>query len=344
MIARKAAAALVFPVLLASGVKAETPQLVIEKPEIILTEAQMPYTMDGSWAPLRRSDGRMVFFATALAKKPYYFRYSGTMENPWEKEEEPFIWDFSGHNDQWPSGLWLMNIITVRNGSLIGMVHREDIRPDRPATFSIGLAKSTDGGSHWKFLGDVIAPKTPTANIGGAPCLIVGKWLYLYFNERGLNRLCVARASLEEVITAAVRDTVPRFKKYSGGQWNEDGLTGTGENIIPGALESWDFHSDAAYCRPLGKAMITVQTHHQSQLLLFTSNDGLNWSDKVVLDEAPDHFQPYSSIIGFDPESAADCHEVGKKFYIYFTRKKLANYDDDTICRIKCSVQPSNDK
>ena len=79
--------------------------LVTEPPQIVATDDQLSFTMDGSWAPLRRVDGRMFFFNTALAKKPYYFRYSGTIMNPLEKEEEPFTWDFNGFNDKWPLSL-----------------------------------------------------------------------------------------------------------------------------------------------------------------------------------------------------------------------------------------------
>ena len=75
-----------------------TSHLVIGQPEIIYHESRMPYTMDGSWASLREDDGTMTFFETALGKLPYYFRHSGTPDDPLQKELTPFVWDYNGYN------------------------------------------------------------------------------------------------------------------------------------------------------------------------------------------------------------------------------------------------------
>jgi hypothetical protein len=31
---------------------------------------------------------------------------------------------------------------------------------------------------------------------------------------------------------------------------------------------------------------------------------------------------------------------VGNEFYIYYTRKNLSLYDEDTLCRIQCTIRP----
>jgi len=50
---------------------------------------------------------------------------------------------------------------------------------------------------------------------------------------------------------------------------------------------------------------------------------------------------PYSSFISFNPQDAADGHDVGEEFFIYYTRKPRKDYNNDTLCRIDCSVKPS---
>lgn len=49
---------------------------------------------------------------------------------------------------------------------------------------------------------------------------------------------------------------------------------------------------------------------------------------------------PYSSIVGFGNDSTPDSHEVGTEFHIYFPRKSLADYNVETLCRIKLTLKP----
>ena len=342
-------------------------RLQIGQPEIIYTDSQMPYTMDASWASLRENDGSMTVFETAMALNPYYFRNSGTPGDPLQTALAPYSLDYNGYNHMWPSGCWIPNIYKHTDGTLVGFVHREDLYPANGRTdggnnFFIGLAKSTDGGLHWIYLGDVIttrgngAGNAAFANLGGVPYLIVNGDVYLYFNEHEGQTasdhrfLAVARAKLQDIMAAVQAGQVPPFQKYSQGAWTEDGMTGLGSEVISGSLcrndwfSAYDFHSDATYCKPLGRYLITVQTHGANLLKLYSSADGVDWRFEANLDFAPGCMLPYSSFISFDPTDSADSHDVGGDFYIYFTRKKLANYDDDTLCRIKCSIKPQSDK
>lgn len=337
-------------------------RLEIGSPEVIYTDDRMPYTMDASWATLREKDGSTTFFQTAMGLKPYYFRHGGTPDDPLKTPSPSYSFDYRGHNQTWPSGCWLPNFYQHSDGTLFGFVHREDLYPsngrkDGGHNFFIGLAKSKDGGMNWTYLGDGIttrgngATNQAFANLGGVPYLIVDGYVYLYFNEHDgptetdHRFLSVARASLRDVVSAN-ENRKPRFQKYRDGAWNEDGMTGLGSEIIPnsfcrhGTPTAYDFHSDAAFCKPLGRYLITVQNHAANELKLYTSTNGVDWVFERNLDVAPGCMHPYSSIVGFDNDSAADSHEVGNVFYIYFPRKKLGNYEEDTLCRIKCSIKP----
>lgn len=337
-------------------------RMVIGSPEIIYTDDRMPYTMDASWATLRQPDGSTTFFQTAMGLMPYYFRHSGTPDDPLKDALPPYSFDYRGHNHALPSGCWLPNLYQHSDGTLIGFAHREDLYPsngrkDGGHDFFIGLAKSGDGGLNWTYLGDVIATRGNGAkrdffaNLGGVPYLIVDGCVYLYFNEHDgpgesdHRFLSVARASLRDV-TSATPGRMPRFRKYRDGGWNEDAMTGLGSEIIPGSRcrndspTAYDFHSDAAYCRPLDRYLITVQTHATNELKLYTSSNGLDWCFEKNIDVAPGCMMPYSSIVGFGKDSTPDSHEVGNEFYIYYPRKNLSNYDEDTFCRIKCTIHP----
>lgn len=338
-------------------------RLVIGSPQVIYQDAQMPYTMDASWATLRDEDGNTTFFQTAMGLKPYYFRHSGIPDAPLNSKLTPYSFDYRGHNETWPSGCWLPNIYQQSDGTLIGFVHREDLHPsngraDGGNNFFIGIATSHDRGVSWTYLGDVLATRgngstnPGFANSGGVPYLIVNGYAYIYFNERsGPNAsderfLSVARASLLDLAAASATHTSPRFQKYSNGTWNEDGMTGMGSEIITGSRcrndspTAYDFHSDAAYCKPLGRYLITVQTHAANELKLYSSSNGVDWVFEKNLDVAPGCMLPYSSIVGFGKDSAADSHEVGNEFYIYYPRKNLSSYDEDTLCRIQCTIRP----
>lgn len=55
--------------------------LTTSLPEVMYTDAQMPFTMDGSRAPLQENDGSMTALQTAMGLSPYSFRHRGTHAN-----------------------------------------------------------------------------------------------------------------------------------------------------------------------------------------------------------------------------------------------------------------------
>lgn len=320
----------------------------------IYSDQQMPYTMDCSWATLKNADGSMTFFETAMGKFPYYFRHSGPYSDPLKTQLDKFNWDYNGYNHTWPSGCWLDNIYKISQDTLLGFVHREDLYPANNNQYQrdryfIGLARSFDGGTNWKYLGDIIGTTRNTlttaggSNVAGVPCLVVGDNFLVYYDERDENELStalsVARAKVTDVIQAIKKDQICQFAKYNNGSWTENAFTGTGSNIIPDFQPPYDFHSDAAYCKPLGKYLITVQTHGLNKLYLYQSTDGVNWGERITLDSSPGYSQPYSSFVGFDSETSDDCFTVGSEFYIYIDRKSTSNYDFDEMYYRKVTIK-----
>jgi len=310
--------------------------------------------MDASWATLKNADGSMTFFETAMGKFPYYFRHTGPYSDPLKTQLNKFNWDYNGYNHTWPSGCWLDNIYKVSKDTLLGFVHREDLYPANNNLYPrdryfIGLARSFDGGTNWKYLGDIIGTTRNTlttaggSNVGGVPSLVVDDHFLVYYNERlesvNSTALSVARAKVSDVIQAMKNDQVYQFTKYNNGSWTENAFTGTGSNIIPGFQPPFDFHSDATYCKPLGKYLITVQTHGLNKLYLYQSTDGVNWGERITLDDSPGYSQPYSSFVGFDSEASDDCFTVGSAFYIYIDRKSTSNYDYDEMYYRKVTIK-----
>lgn len=198
----------------------------------IYSDPQMPYTMDASWATLKNADGSMTFFETAMGKFPYYFRHTGPYSDPLKTQLNKFNWDYNGYNYTWFSGCWLDNIYKVSKDTLLGFVHREDLYPANNNLYPrdryfIGLARSFDGGTNWKYLGDIIGTTRNTlttaggSNVGGVPCLVVDDNFMVYYNERleGVNStaLSVARAKASDVIQAIKKDQICQFAKYNNG-------------------------------------------------------------------------------------------------------------------------------
>jgi hypothetical protein len=313
--------------------------------------------MDASWATLKNEDGTVTFFETAMGKKPYYFRHKGTPDNPLKTQIEPFTWDYNGYNKIHPSGCWLDNIYKVSKDTLIGFIHREDLfvnggnGTDSLDFFYLGIARSFDGGNHWKYLGDVVGTignlaisQVKRPNIAGLPILIVGDYIHLYYDEVDSisshhTGIAVARTKLNELIRAIKQDKTCAFVKYNNGNWSEDAFTGVGSNIIPDFNPEYDVHSDAVYCKPLDTYLLTVQTHRENKLLLYQSSDGINWGEQIVLDEAAGMMHPYSTFVGFNDEASDDCNSVGSEFYLYINRKSLDDYEIDEMYYQKLTIK-----
>lgn len=177
-------------------------------------------------------------------------------------------------------------------------------------------------------------------------------------NKRG----CVARGNFANVLNKAAQiykertatpqnnnTSVEPFFKYvtlTNNKYDSNGLTKgwdvsnattmyhCGTEIItvrPFPDFKWiDFHSDAAYCKPLNKYMLTVSNglgDLEGALMLYFSDNGIDWKDPQIVDQSVDnvnHYfieKPHSFFAAQNPNDPAvsdDCHTVGSQFYIYY--------------------------
>lgn len=322
----------------------------------VYEDSQMPYTMDASWATLKNPDGTITFFETAMGKSPYYYRHTGPLDNPLQTELSPYVFDYNGYNNTWPSGCWISNIYKVSDDLLIGITHREDLYPANGNSYGkdcyyIGLSSSRDGGNSWKYIGDVISVRgnlstdpQSGSNVAGCPILVVGDYLYVYYDETNDSdfraSLSVARTKISDLVAAVRQDKIVPFFKYYEGTWEQPGINGFASCVIPDFQVNYDFHSDAVYCQKLGKYLITVQTHDLGKLLLYQSVDGINWEQNpITLDFAEGFMHPYSCFVGFGDEGNEDGTRVDKIFYVYICRKKVVNYEFDEIYYRKILIE-----
>lgn len=348
----------------------------VSETELVYTDDQLSYTVDGSCCTLRRPDGKIDFLTTDLGGLPYYHHFRGPADDPFAEELEPFEWDYNHFKEEWPCGLWVQSAYKCEDGVLIGFTHREDLSKvdfDYPQNYHIGFSISRDGGQHWKYIGDMMGTcrnfisknrsNGVWPNICGVP-YVVGKdgYFYIFYNEWNEAReryTSVARIPVKESIEMVRREENPAklMKKYSGnGVWDTEPMHGTAPRILPEDCDDivyheevgfkYDCHSQAAYCSAIDKYILVVQTARQ--VVMFMSDDCVNWDDHVVLSTAnPDKgLYMYSTIVGCDDEASDDSSTVGHDFYVYFTHKigflrlpgNFGDYETDHFCRVRVTI------
>jgi hypothetical protein len=171
--------------------------------------------------------------------------------------------------------VWLTNIHSLSPDTLLGFLHIEtsDSGQDYqlPVKYSIGLARSTDGGQSWLYLGEIIKPQNQhlasgtllLPNVGGVPYLIIKEngvdYIYVYFSDYGIctgrqDSMCtvdigclnplypkaintVARARLDSVRKhVSLGDVGVRLWKKldqtNPNSWTGDGFNGLGTEIL----------------------------------------------------------------------------------------------------------------
>ena len=332
--------------------------------ELYRTDEQLPLTMDSSFATMRQPDGSIWFF-----HQDWSFRqiFRGTAEDPLMERIGDHTIDYNGAAINGDHGLggsnvWIMGVVEHKD-VLIAVCHREHLlnlcEEDLPNArrrafnFHIGLAISYNNGLHWKYIGDVCSNvrnnQGVEPNMGGCPTLKVGPWLQFFFNDYkrdGSRHITAARCDLDECVECLKQGKLPLVLKYTReDEFNSDGLLGIGTMIIPGSnKDGCDAHADAAYCAPLGKYLITVQTHGLGKLLMFQSDDAIHWDpEPIVVHDAGrgNHMQPYSTFVAItEDDSSADMTTIGREFYIYWPVKHLDHgYDCDTLYRRKFTLE-----
>ena len=232
------------------------------------------------------------------------------------------------------------------NGDLLGITHSEVTYASDETRFhfSVGLGYSVNNGESWTYCGEIIRAADDSTNVGGGAYIIVGDYLYVYYNDTDTTdrsrRQCVARSKLDDVLKKASNHKVGPWYKYKDGRWDTPGLSNTaGTDVIPKVYGGEDVHSDAAYCTALGKYLLTVQTHKAHKLLLFSSTDGIQWTREAIVDETDDDvLQPYSSFVDYNGPTD-DCREVDGSFYIYYPRKRYSDRNQDDMFRRLITIE-----
>jgi hypothetical protein len=191
---------------------------------------------------------------------------------------------------------------------------------------AIGLAVSQDEGQTFQNLGIIIENKASPdvnapccADMGGAPYTIKDGQFLVYFRDRqadlSTTELALATAPVDEVIEAAKNGrTTPWFKHYKDGQ--QPGLSGLSSPLEIGNPPT-DWFS-ISYNSFIDRYIMAIVTHVRSdannyQLYLTASEDGYQWSPRVLLTEFYGEMT-YPTIIdpGGDPFNTSDT------FYIYY--------------------------
>jgi hypothetical protein len=135
------------------------------------------------------------------------------------------------------------------------MVHLEKFPAGGAAVFhaSLGVAKSTDGGSSWTQLGQCLslsyaynaAETTNQQDVGSGSIVVVGSYYYCYFREYtgatiADSHQSVARCLVSSFNSAVSGGTVPTFDKWQGGTtWGGSNL---GANLT--TFDNRFFHPD----------------------------------------------------------------------------------------------------
>lgn len=328
-------------------------RLKLGEPKLIKPDNELPFTVDGSASPIVQKDGSVLYFFTDLGGKPFYRVYSGDACNPFVNFEFEFKWDFNEYPDVWPCGIWAQSIYQCDDGTLIGFCHREDLnREDKNyfINYHIGLGISEDGGHNWFYAGDICGTGSNYiplyhANMGGCPTIVKDGYFYTYYNEFTDSKekmISAARFSVEETIAMLKQHKLPKVYKYSGnGIWDTPGIGHIGAPIIqkspysdnPLAIHI-DSHSKATYCEALDCYLMTFQTGGTGELIMYFSNDGINWNESMIIDVIDDehkgeYMQPYSTFVDISGSGRADCFSVGNKFMLHFLHKGIKDYTYD---------------
>lgn len=237
-------------------------------------------------------------------------------------------------------------------GNLLIVYHAE-INTTTSFYSLLGLALSSDGGSHWTDLGEIVRlNQSYQEDLGGfdigSPPLVISpddKYFYVYFPDwiaNGITQpttttnVSVARASIASVYQAASGQTphAASFSKYYQGQWNQPGIGGLSTDLNPNAGYAGD--PNAAYNAALRRyVMINDDTEH---IAYSESSDGLSWTHPVLLgqDVTGQTGVNYAVAIG----GGADPNLLGQEFYVFYTFTSVEGWPGNTLQRftVTCLV------
>ncbi len=256
---------------------------------------------------------------------------------------------------------WIVNTYeTGTAGEVLGFVHieREDASPGADGWGRVGLARSTNYGDTFKYLGHIAIPFNDPEhiNVSGVPYFVKDGYFYAYYLDRcypvggkGVRpNVAVIRAKVSDVVAAARKGEVSLWKKYYDGGWTESSIGGK-------CTELWQakdgiIHSDAVYSTHTNKAyMVRQRTKNESTgqsawLSLFESTDGIKWTltKEIVPPTMNVEFgYAYQVLLG---EKGENKGVVGSRFYIYSDKDAAAGpmkLEHGSIVRWLVDLDPS---
>jgi hypothetical protein len=328
---------------------AEVEPTVLESlrvPEIASTESEIIYTQDQranlggrdmifwpdgniGFIPM---DGQYRFFA---ANGAVIGRTVGTFDDPGATVEDnrQLIQGLGTDFDYAAGGPVYRDPDT---GMLLMFYHAEDHFGGSGMPFHafIGLAASQDDGETFQDLGLILTTNAEPdvnavccADMGGATFTIRDGTFYLYFRDRmqiGYDvQLAVATAPVDEVVEAALSGTTSEWVKYFL-DGTEPGLGGRSSPLEVGNPQTSWF--SVSYNTAMDRFIMAIARHglltDPAELVLIASEDGFNWSPRVVLRDC-DCELTYPTIISPDGNPL----ETGETFYIYYvTTDPTAQY------------------
>ncbi len=296
------------------------------------------------------------------------------------------------------------NIYGFAAGDLIGITHVELSATGQSSSFynyryalGISISKAIDGAKKWEYLGEIInqhvaraddiylqagnslcSPGFKVHNISGGSFLVKNDSMYVYFDEfcdpinysspkkdNIVPRVAVASAKISEILTTAGTDVSRIWHKYRNGSWNEDAITGMGDNVVPlpvnlrvyrqGSSSSpgspadcnawFCTHNSATTCRAFGKDLylmtlsVTTESPLRNAIVLYRSTDGIQWRSAGELYVPFGTYSQYSCFISATTDASDDFHVVGKEFYVMYPNF-LGDYRIADIYRSKIQVLP----
>ncbi len=188
-------------------------------------------------------------------------------------------------------------------GLVLVVYHGEHFRAGDPQRYHsfLGMAVSFDGARTFEDLGpivthghdldDVHAPVP--VEIGSGAFVVHDGWFHLYFGDRGIGgarlRLGVARAPVREVVERAIRLERADWRKLADGRFEEPGLGGRADELLPGVRFPvlW---FDVAHVPAVERFVLVFSTvlgvregRAQWNHGVLWSTDGVLWEDLGVL-------------------------------------------------------------
>lgn len=248
-----------------------------------------------------------------------------------------------------PSGTYnyvsLAPVYKDGQGNILGFIHLERWPSAGSKDFwaSIGMAYSTDNGSSFQWLGEIVQPSVPfDANSTrsyeagpGAYGLVqppddpTNWYFYVYVrdymsvNSNVVQGISVSRAKVSTVIGNALNGNSTSFTKYYNGSFSTAGDGGLYTDLAP-QLSGQAVPDAVQYNSTLGQYMIALRDYSnsgsRSKVTLLISSNPVDFNTAggasyfTINDNASTN-SVYGSLVGLDlePETGS-----GNSFYVYY--------------------------